>query len=893
MNRLLATLLLTIIGLPVLAQTPAGGLRGSIRTAKGEPLPYAAVVVKNSTNGTITNAEGRYELPLPAGRYEVVFQYLGFQTQQQTVTISSGFEIVDVVMTEQVIQLREFNTKSTNEDPAYTIMRRAIAKSRFHELQVNSYTARVYGKGVFMVDKIPKLVEQLAGKQLKEMEQEANFKVGVPNVLESVAEVSFQQPNTYRRRIIASRNSQTDRLVPSSFSMGSFYRPEINNAVSPLSPKAFGYYKFVYEGTFREAVGNGQTVDISKIRVTPQSWGEGVFRGVIYIIENTWALHSLQLEQIARQGLTINLRQTYSPVQSVWMPLNGRFSFNGDFFGVKISGNAVVSYQYRNLNLNPAFAEDVQVVDEKKIKPDVTLSKRDTKTQSLEELMKNQKEFSTKNLRQLVREYEKREFQERKKRDEDVTVVRNDSVTIDSLAGKRSAMFWDSLRSVPLTNAEIRSYVRNDSLKIVREVKFKTDSLSGKNKSSRDTTGRKFYASQLLAGATWRVKPRARLTLDPILSNINYSTVEGYYVSSMLRYDRWFDAKRDNELTLRGDVRYQFGRQQVIGLGEIAYRHKTTSVSLSGGRYVYQYNPNNPIGLSLNSNATLLFEQNLIKLYQKDRFLNLTLSSQPFDKRVTLTGSLEMAQRSELANFREDLRPWFNWRNREFTPNRPDNIELANNALMPTHNALTLNLTATGRLGSARYAVRNGVRRALRATGPTWLLNYRRGLMDIDYDFVQAGLSHSVETGIRSRLSYSVGAGAFLTNAKSYLPDFAHFQGNEFFLQQGDPVTSFRLLPYYRYSTGKRFAEGHALMEFRQLLLTQIIYARLAGLKEDIFVHYLATPDSKNYAEVGYALDGLIPSLLPIFRLEVIGQFQDFKYQGLGFRVGTTLRFGR
>ena len=131
-----------------------------------------------------------------------------------------------------------------------------------------------------------------------------------------------------------------------------------------------------------------------------------------------------------------------------------------------------------------------------------------------------------------------------------------------------------------------------------------------------------------------------------------------------------------------------------------------------------------------------------------------------------------------------------------------------------------------------------------------------------------------------------------MNNSSVFFPDFKHFQGNEFFFQLGDPVSSFRMLPYYQYSTRSRFAEAHIMGEFRQLLITQLTLVRLAGLKENVFVHYLATPASRNYTEIGYGLDGLIPGF-PFFRVEVVGQVQGVRYVGTGFLVGTTLRFGR
>jgi hypothetical protein len=879
------------------------GLRGTVKNTQGEALPFAAVIVKGPapatrSTGTITNAEGRYEIALAPGKYDVVFQFLGFQTVQKSVTVETGFATLEVTLEEQAIRLSEVQTKAGNEDPAYTIMRRAIAKSRFHQLQVQRFKARVYTKSSFTVLDLPNLAEMAFRKQLKEAEKEANFKVGVPVLNETVSEVSFSQPNVFRQRVIANRNSQGDFLNPSRFYNASFYEPTVAGAVSPLSPKAFGYYKFEYKGTFREPGPNGQPVEVSKIQVIPRQWGEGVFRGTIYILENTWAIYSLQLETVINIGVPITVRHMCSPVQGVWMPTNQRYSAIGSYLGVKATGYYIRNLTFSEFVVNPAFVEDIEVADEKKGPPAQTLSKSEIKGSQLDDLVKKQKEFSTKNLRQMVKEYEKQEKEARKKKKEDVTVVRDDSLVVDSLARKRTNTFWDSLRSVPLTIDEVKSYHKADSLGLVREIKAKTDSVR-RDSTTQKKSSNKFSAGQLLSGNTWRLNKHTSLIYTSPITRIEYNTVEGYTLEGALnlRYRPRVDSVSRfmqiplSEWNIGGTARYQFGRKQVIGFGEAGYRHKATQIKLSGGRYLYQYNPDNPISPALNSLTTLLFEQNLIKLYQKD-FLNLTASASPFQNRLTLTGSLEYAQRTELANYRDNLKPWIDWRNRTFTPNRPENEEIL--TLFPTHNALVLNLTASGRLGSTQYIMRNGRRIARRDNdAPLLTLNYRKGMAYVDYDFLQASISHSFETGIRSRLNYQLSAGAFLNDNKLYFPDFKHFAGNQFFFQQGDVVSTFRLLPYYQYSTGKRFAEAHVLAEFRKFLITQITLVRLVGLKENLFVHYLYTPTSRNYTEVGYGLDGLIPQVLPFFRVEVISQWQDAKYQGLGFRIGTTLKFGR
>ncbi|WP_084332160.1 carboxypeptidase regulatory-like domain-containing protein [Runella limosa] len=80
-----------IIFLLFLAFTPllaaAFGIKGTVKTSKGEPLPYATIAIKGTSTGTIANAEGRYELTLAPGKYEVIFQYwvvLPFRTKTVT-----------------------------------------------------------------------------------------------------------------------------------------------------------------------------------------------------------------------------------------------------------------------------------------------------------------------------------------------------------------------------------------------------------------------------------------------------------------------------------------------------------------------------------------------------------------------------------------------------------------------------------------------------------------------------------------------------------------------------------------------------------------------------------------------------------------------------------------
>jgi hypothetical protein len=861
----------------------AGGIKGVVKTVKGEPLAYAAIAIKGTNQGTMANADGRYELALQPGRYEVIFQYLGFKNIVKTIEIENDFKTLDATLEEQALNINEVKIGSKSEDPAYTIMRRAIAKARFHALQVQSYSARAYIKTTGVVTDVPFFAEKALKKE--------GIEEGRPILNESVNEINFRQPNNYQQRIISTRNSLDNSTPsPNAFVLASFYDPTVGDAVSPLSPKALGYYKFEYEGSFREG-----DLEVNKIKVIPRSYGEGVFKGQIYIIENTWAIHSLNL-QTTVQSLDVDVKQVFNPVQEVWMPTNLHFRFGGSMMGFSGEFKYVISMNYKSLKVNPAFKETVTVLDEKFEKPANDISKKDLRTKKLNELAAQQKEVSTKQLRKMMKEYEKQDKNERKAQKEDINLVRNDSIIIDSMANKRSDAFWNEIRTIPLTEIETKSYRHSDSVRIVKEIKIKADSSKAKKDSSKvDFMG-------VMAGRSFKLSKNWVLDYEGPLNpqNVTYNTVDGYTVESNFNFKRRLN--RDNSFYIKPLVRYAFGREVFSGTVTTGWQGRRRGLSLTGGRYVSQFNANNPISPSFNTSATLWFENNFMKIYEKD-FGKLSFYYARLADVFSVSGSLEYGRRYELENL-ENARPWIRWNQFAFTPNAPFNQEYSNHffatkevyyRFLP-HEALTLDLSLTWRPGQ-RYRLYNGRKRYLNNKNPSVTFHYTKGIPNVgnsvsDFDLIEGSLRHDVQTGVRSELHYSVTAGAFLNNRNAFLMDYKHFLGNQAFVQYGDAFTTFRALPYYRFSTSERFLEAHIVNESRRLLLTRIPLIRLAGLKENLMVHYLHTPTVAHYTEVGYGLDGLIPGF-PFFRVEAVAVFQNFKYDRTVFRIGTTLKFGR
>ncbi|MEM6843322.1 MAG: TonB-dependent receptor [Bacteroidota bacterium] len=67
----------------------AQSLRGTVTDERGTPLAGATIVLKNSTQGTVTDLDGSYSFDqLPAGRHTLIISYLGYQSRQLPTTLS-------------------------------------------------------------------------------------------------------------------------------------------------------------------------------------------------------------------------------------------------------------------------------------------------------------------------------------------------------------------------------------------------------------------------------------------------------------------------------------------------------------------------------------------------------------------------------------------------------------------------------------------------------------------------------------------------------------------------------------------------------------------------------------------------------------------------------------
>ncbi|MCO5724390.1 TonB-dependent receptor [Robiginitalea marina] len=97
----------------VSAQDPIAFISGTV-TVKGEPVPFASIVLEDNSRGTITDKFGSYRLDVPPGTVVVVVRSQGHRTVSKTVQAISGTQLtLDFSLEEDPLGLDEVVISAT------------------------------------------------------------------------------------------------------------------------------------------------------------------------------------------------------------------------------------------------------------------------------------------------------------------------------------------------------------------------------------------------------------------------------------------------------------------------------------------------------------------------------------------------------------------------------------------------------------------------------------------------------------------------------------------------------------------------------------------------------------------------------------------------------------
>src|SRR5512133_2437887 len=83
----------------------AQSIKGKITNQAGDPIQYSTVYIQELKQGTTANIKGDYEIRLPAGKYTVIYQSLGYEPIFTNVTLSDQPITKNIILPVQYYQI--------------------------------------------------------------------------------------------------------------------------------------------------------------------------------------------------------------------------------------------------------------------------------------------------------------------------------------------------------------------------------------------------------------------------------------------------------------------------------------------------------------------------------------------------------------------------------------------------------------------------------------------------------------------------------------------------------------------------------------------------------------------------------------------------------------------
>lgn len=811
----------------------AGVLKGKVVDETGAVMPYATVFVDGTTNGVTANGNGDYELVMGPGLYKVICQFIGYKQTSYNVNIV-GNETIEhkFVLKSLNLEMKEVVVLASAEDPAYAIIRSAIKRRKFHLSQVKSFQSAIYLKGVMRSRAMP---GKFMGEKIQapELGVDSNGK-GVLYLTEEDAD--YYSDGDKERTIIHSVHESGNKsgLGFSQFpSVITFYENNVSifgrssrGFISPISDNALNYYKYKLVGEFKEG---GHT--IYKIDVKQKRAYEPCFNGTIYIVDTEFAIHSLNMTLAKQSGMdmldTLKVDQLFLPLEAdKWVIKSQVLYFTVKIMSFDVTASLVTVYNNQRVNI-PI--------------PDSVFAGR------------------------VVSSY-------------------------DKTANKKDSTYWVN-RPIPLEKDEKKDFVVKDSInKIVTSPAY-TDSVRRKENKLK-------IIGLILTGNTWNSKQyRNSYTINPVVVSLvgdnmlNYNIVEGFSLAPKLSWRHMIDTGKN----LYGDlaVRYGFSNTHLNGIARLYQINRDRTwltrmwlYGVEGGKYVFQYNADNPVMPLLNTYAALFFRQNDIKLYERwdaSAYLSRNYGNgfnwyvkASYQQRIPLVNSTDFS----IIKGNQD----------GFTSNLPPRLA-AIASPWEQHEAVVLHASLSYKPGIT-YTQFPDYKSPNNSSWPRLTLSYDKGVPDVlkskvDYDKWRFSIRDGVSLRLLGSLQYNFAVGGFLNTNYVAIPDLMHITGDRGIGYAAPYLQSFQFAQYYDFSNKADFyTEAHVEYHLNGLLSNKIPLLRQARYYLLFGGNAFYVNNNFYYTEAFVGIDNIGWKLFRILRVDFVQSWDSYKGHNSGIRFG-------
>lgn len=815
----------------------AATIKGTVRDSKGEPLPFATIYVEGTTIGVNANGQGAYELSVQPGTYKLLCQYIGYKQTSFNIAVK-GSELIthDFTLSDESLKINEVVIHASEEDPAYPIIRNAIRRRKFHLNQLKSFQTSMYFKGVMRSRQIP---DKFMGKDVNggDMGLDSSGK-GVLYLTEEEADYYTQggKEKTVIHSVHESGNQSG--LGFSQFpSVITFYKNNVpifantsRGFISPVSDNALTYYRYKLLGEMTE---HGRS--IYKIAVTQKRAYEPCFNGTIYISDSDWAIHSLDLTLAKKSGMdlvdTMKVTQLFLPLKKdTWVIKSQVLYFTVKLMAFDITGTGVAVYNRQRVN------EPI---------PDSVFAGK------------------------IVSVY-------------------------DKAANKIDTSHWEN-RPIPLEEDEQRDFVVKDSInKVVNSPAYRD---SVRRRGNKLKIQEVLIGTPTFSGKEYRnVYSFSSLLLTDGLDNtVNYNTVEGVNFAPKVHWRHRIDSATNMYTDLA--PRYGLKNTHFNAIGRVYFNHHDKTWlnrqllwGVEGGKYVFQYNPDNPVVPVFNTWRTLFDRENDLKIYE--RWEAAAFARRNFGNGLQISAKFSWQERLPLQNTTDYT---FTPEGKGgFTSNTPPELlGVATN--WEKHDAVIVTASISYKPGYT-YTQYPDYKVAHGSSWPRFTLAYRKGVPGLlnsktDYDYWRFSIKDDVRLKLFGTLQYHLATGGFLNTRYVSFPDLMHIDGRRGVGYAAPYLESFQFAQYYQWSnTASLYGEAHVEYHLNGLLSNKIPLLRQARYYLVFGGNEFYSGSNTYYTEAFVGIDNIGWKLIRFLRVDFVQSWDSNMGRNSGVRVGINFK---
>ena len=802
--------LLAIFFLSIASAVSAQGLKiyGRITTSKLEPIAFVSVQLKELRTGTVTKEDGTFELYVEGGQYNLVVSMIGYKTRQLGIVVEKDYQ-QNIILEEDDSHLEEVIVKAKVRDRAEEVVRSVIQNKEKIQATAGAYSAKVYIKAV-QQDSLTRKNKNQKNSNVLTGDEDLNGMA----MTEISLKMDFESANrTKEERYGVKKIGDPSRLFYLTTTDGifNFYDNLIKvpaiSATPFLSPISYsGLIAYKFKTIKIERIGGHKIYTIS---VKPRQMSNATVDGEIVVMDSAFVL-----------------METHFTFPKYHLPEYDYFQIDQQYSYVQnkswlLSRQEFTYYSKSNRQ---------------------RLSGHTVATFSDYELNK-----------QFAKRYFGPEV----------------SATAQS-AYQKDSLFWQTVRTEPLTPKEIRFIQYRDSMYRVSHTKDYLDSVDRYiNKitwKKMGFTGQSFYNRE--KERTWHLPPAVSL-IEPFA--FGGPRLRGYFF-----YSKIYPSRKN--LSLYSSLSYGLRNNDVNGNFHLVRTYNPFNrgfYRVTAGRdFKFIFEGDAYINLIKRNNYYL---NNYFGIGQGLELVNGLFLFTDID--ITLRRSVSKYKTGSLIDS-------------VFIQKPDQNRAVAFDPYNAVYGKVRLQYTP-----KQRYLREPKEKVILGSVWPTFYVTLRKGLPSIlnsqvNFDYLELGMEQQLNLGLLGNTRYTVKTGSFINQRKLQLIDYQFQRKGDPFLYM-NPDEAFQSLDS-TFPLFKRFYQGHLVHELNGALLNKIPLLKKLQLREVAGAGFLLAPERYlRYAEVFTGVERVFKwpfNPLTKFKIGayVVGSVANKFSNPIRFKVGLT-----